>query len=384
MSTDNKKINVEDISFDDLIDGGIEDTVETIDDSVEEKPIESEEPKEEIEKTSLDADVEAKKEEGERQEQVLAETEIPQSPEGNLTRKPSEPTKEETEGTEVDDSVVGQVLSSLGYETEDSKYDDTAEGLTQMTKDVGSQMAEEQLDRLFEQYPLVGQHLSYVMNGGESQNFMAANDPREDFSRVKINEKDIRSQKYVLSEYFRAKGHDDKFIGDLLDDYQDGGKLFNKAQTAHKELVNMQDQYKRQLVEEQQAYQQQSIQEQQQFWDGVYDTIDQSKEFQGITVPDREKNKFFDYLSKPVTKEGYTQRDVDYGQAEMDVKLAMDYLMFKGFNLDKLITTKARTKSTQTLKDRIKGHQETVKSARKASKKPSKAVDIEDLDLRLF
>ena len=253
-----------------------------------------------------------------------------------------------------------------------------------MTKDVGSQMAEEQLDRLFEQYPLVGQHLSYVMNGGESQNFMAANDPREDFSRVKINEKDIRSQKYVLSEYFRAKGHDDKFIGDLLDDYQDGGKLFNKAQTAHKELVNMQDQYKRQLVEEQQAYQQQSIQEQQQFWDGVYDTIDQSKEFQGITVPDREKNKFFDYLSKPVTKEGYTQRDVDYGQAEMDVKLAMDYLMFKGFNLDKLITTKARTKSTQTLKDRIKGHQETVKSARKASKKPSKAVDIEDLDLRLF
>ena len=68
----------------------------------------------------------------------------------------------------------------------------------------------------------------------------------------------------------------------------------------------------------------------------------------------------------------------------MDVKLAMDYLMYKGFNLDKLIDKKARTKSTQSLKSRIKGHQETIKSARKASRTPSKAVDIEDLDLSLF
>ena len=68
----------------------------------------------------------------------------------------------------------------------------------------------------------------------------------------------------------------------------------------------------------------------------------------------------------------------------MDVKLAMDYLMFKGFNLDKIINAKARTKSTQSLKERIQTHQETGKSARKASKSPSKSVDVDDLDLSLF
>ena len=385
MNIDDKKINVDDISFSDMLDDGIEDTVETIDteEPQEEKPVEDEKPKEETEDSSLEDDVEAKKEEDKNQEQVLAEVEIPQEPTSKITKKASETTEEETE-SEVDDSVVGQVLSSLGYETED-KYDDTPEGLSQMAKDVGSQMAEDQLDRLFEQYPLVGQHLSYVMNGGESQNFMTVNDPRSDYSQMKISEKDLRGQKYILSEYFKAKGHNDQFTNDLLNDYQEGGKLYNKAQVAQKELIGMQNHYKKQVIEQQQQHQQQEREEQNKFWDGVYDTIDQSKEFQGITIPDREKGKFFDYLSKPVTKEGYTQRDVDHNGAEMDVKLAMDYLMFKGFNLDKLINTKARTKSTQTLKDRIKTHQEeTVKSARKASKAPNKSVNIEDLDLRLF
>ena len=387
MNIDDKKINVDDISFNDMLDEGIEDTVDTIDteEPQEENPIDNEEPKAETEETSLEDDVEAKKEDDNKQEQVLAEVEIPQVPESGLTKKKTtEAEEEKTEDGEVDDTVVGQVLSSLGYETKD-KYDDTAEGLSQMAKDVGSQMAEDQLDRLFEQYPLVGQHLSYVMNGGESQNFMTVNDPRSDYSKMKISEKDLRGQKYILSEYFKAKGLNDQFTNDLLNDYQEGGKLYNKAQTAQKELVGMQNHYKKQVIEQQQQHQQQEREEQNKFWDGVYDTIDQSKEFQGITIPDREKGKFFDYLSKPVTKEGYTQRDVDHNGAEMDVKLAMDYLMFKGFNLDKLINTKARTKSTQTLKDRIKTHQEeTVKSARKASKAPNKSVDIEDLDLRLF
>ena len=283
----------------------------------------------------------------------------------------------------MDDSVIGQVLSSLGYETED-RYDDTPEGLTKMAKDVGSQMAEEQLDVLFQKFPLVRDHLQYVMSGGDSQDFMAVNDPRGDYSRMRIQEKDVAGQKYILSEYFKTKGHDNKFINELLDDYQESGKLFAKAQNAQKTLATAQQQYKKQVVAQQRQYQQQQIQEQNKFWNGVYNTIDQSKEFQGIQIAEREKGKFFDYLSKPVTKEGYTQRDIDYSQAKMDVKLAMDYLMYKGFNLDKLIDKKARTKSTQSLKSRIKGHQETIKSARKASKSPSKAVDIEDLDLSLF
>ena len=64
----------------------------------------------------------------------------------------------------------------------------------------------------------------------------------------------------------------------------------------------------------------------------------------------------------------------------METKLAIDYLMYKGFDLEQVIDTKARTKNAKSLKDRIKKNEEKVKSARKAPKRKSD-FDIEDLDL---
>ena len=378
MSTDDKKINVDDISFEDLIDGGIQDSTEVEELELETNETEETDAKVEEEVAENDLDADAK----EKEEEESIEAPVQKSRAKKETSKSIEEDAEETSEKE-DDSIVSQVLSTLGYEVDDA-YEDTTEGLVALTKDVGTQIADETLDKLFEQYPLVGKHLEYVMNGGDSQQFMVTNDPRQDYSKIEIKETDTMSQKYVLSEYFRLKGHDKEFIDELLEDYEDSGKLQTKADSALKALAQAQAQHKEQMLEDQRKQQQNYVAEQQKFWDGVYDTIDKSKEFKGISIPEREKNKFFDYLSKPVTKEGYTQRDLDHNGSDMDVKLAIDYLMFKGFNLDKIINKKARTKSTRALKDKIKGHKESLKSAKKASRAPSTAVDIDSLDLSLF
>tara|TARA_R100000655_G_scaffold6472_2_gene18503 strand:- start:4627 stop:5763 length:1137 start_codon:yes stop_codon:yes gene_type:complete len=378
MSTDDKKINVDDISFEDLIDGGIQDSTEVEELELETNETEETDAKVEEEVAENDLDADAK----EKEEEESIEAPVQKSKAKKETSKSIEEDAEETSEKE-DDSIVSQVLSTLGYEVDDA-YEDTTEGLVALTKDVGTQIADETLDKLFEQYPLVGKHLEYVMNGGDSQQFMVTNDPRQDYSKIEIKETDTMSQKSVLSEYFRLKGHDKEFIDELLEDYEDSGKLQNKADSALKALAQAQAQHKEQMLEDQKKQQQNYVAEQQKFWDSVYDTIDKSKEFKGISIPEREKNKFFNYLSKPVTKEGYTQRDVDHNGSDMDVKLAIDYLMFKGFNLDKIINKKARTKSTRALKDKIKGHKESLKSAKKASRAPSTAVDIDSLDLSLF
>ena len=305
MNIDDKKINVDDISFDDLIDGGIEDSLEQ-EKEEDEANDDISNIKEDVPENDLDSDAEIKAEKEEEEEPVQKTS---------AKKETSEKIDDSEEEEEQDDSIIGEVLSSLGYKV-DEKYEDTTEGLVSLTKDIGAQMADDTLDKLFEQHPLVGKHLEYVMNGGKSEEFMTTNDPREDYSKMELKEDDSRSQKTILSEYFRLKGHD--------------------------------------------------------------------KEFKGISIPEREKTKFFDYLSKPVTKEGYTQRDLDHNGSEMDTKLAIDYLMYKGFNLDKLIDKKARTKSTRALKDKIKGHKESLKSAKKASRAPSTSVDIDNLDLQLF
>ena len=362
----NEKIKLDDITFDDVITGDGVDTV-AIDEI--EKPVEKEvkdEVKEEVKvEESTDEledieDVEKKEEEPEKEEVVDENVE---------------------DGDKEEDTVVSEILSKLGYDV-DQEYEDTSDGLAAMTKDVASQMADDRLDEVLEAFPLVKKHLEYVLNGGESENFMQAYDPNLDYNKYELAEDDSRSQKAILSDYFTEKGHDKEFIKELLEDYSDSGKLHTKAEAARKALGKQQAQRKEQMIVKQKETLQKQYKEQQEFWNGVSETIETSTEFAGLQVPQKEKSKFFNYLSKPVTKEGYTQRDLDHAQAAMEKKLAIDYLMFKDFNLDKIINTKAKTKATKSLRDKISKNEETVKSARKQSRK-SKNIDLDSLDLSI-
>ena len=176
------------------------------------------------------------------------------------------------------------------------------------------------------------------------------------------------------------KGHNEEFIQEMLEDYEDSGKMFGKAQLAKDALAQAQVQGRENMLETQRAQQEKAEQETTQFWNGVADVIESGKEFAGVSIPDRQKAKFFDYISDPVGKNGETQRDIDYTEAEMEVKLAIDYLMYSGFNLEDIIDTKARTKSARSLKGRIQSNEERVKSAKTASRQ-TKDFDSDNLDM---
>tara|TARA_R110000824_G_scaffold387889_1_gene583292 strand:- start:46 stop:1125 length:1080 start_codon:yes stop_codon:yes gene_type:complete len=355
-----EQIKIDDITFDDVIGG---DGVELM----EETPVIDE-------KESADEELE------EKEKEEVAEDDVLEVEEEEVSKEIDEDEDAEEDGE--DDTVVSEVLSKLGLELDSNEYDDTTEGLIKMTKDAGSQLAETKLDELFEAFPLVKNHLEYVLNGGDSQQFMKAYDPNTDFDKLSIKEDNTRLQKSVLTDYFTIKGHDQEFIQEMLEDYEDGGKLFSKAEQAKTALSKVQKAERSQMLSKQKEQTTNQQQEQQEFWTNVYDTIDQSKEFQGITIPDKEKKKFFNYVSKPIDKQGYTQRDIDHSSAEMETKLAIDYLMYKGFKLDEIINKKARTKNVRSLKDKIYKNEETVKSAKKRSRR-SKSFDIDSLDLSL-
>jgi CheY-like chemotaxis protein len=363
MSEDNKNISLDDISFDDMLGEGV--STET----AEAAPEVKEEVKDTVEADELDADAKELKAE-EPEEDIVEEEKVAEKKE-----------EEVEEDAPESDTVVSEILSKLGYET-DEEYEDTADGLLKLTQDMSGKIAESQLDELFEKFPLVKNHLEYVINGGESQDFMQAYDPKLDYNKIEIDETDSRSQKAILSDYFAGKGHDKDFIEELLEDYEDTGKLYQKAEAAKKALATSQGEERQKLVTRQKEQREQQAKKQEEFWSGVQDTIKTSNDFAGLTVPQKDKGKFFDYISKPVDKEGHTQRDLDHSEAEIEVKLAIDYLMYKGFKLDDIINKKARTKSAKSLRDKISKNEENLKSARKASKRRS-TFDIDDLDLSI-
>jgi len=373
MNEPNEKIQLDDITFDDVIGG---DGVETVDT-----------PKEELE--VVENELEELELEDPKDEDLEDDDEYEDEDEDDNDEYEDEEEDEDEYESEYDDSddpaeqptVINEILDSLGYDANDS-YDDTAEGLTKMTKDIASKMADDRIDDVLASFPLVKQHLEYVLHGGESKEFMSAHDPAIDYGAFTVGEEDSRSQRMILSNYLKLKGHDKEFSDELLEDYEDSGKLYQKSLAAQKALTSYQEKEREQMITNQRASQEKSNQSQREFWNGIADKIDDSDEFAGVRLAESEKNGFFNYLSQPVDKNGSTQRDVDHRDADMDVKLAIDYLMYKGFDLESLVNTRAKTAGARSLRDKISRSEASVKSARKASRR-NKKFDIDDLDLSI-
>lgn len=386
METPNneEKLDLNDISFDDIVsaDDTNVDTLELLDDS--DNTIKESKPEaEELDKTAavneLDDDASKVVTEDTDIIEPTDKDDVDKEEIEEGLEKVNEENEQEESSEVKDKSVVGEVLESLGFEGE-YEYEDTPEGLKTLTLDVANKLAEEQLDGIMENFPLVQRHLEYVMNGGQSQDFMKANDPQSDYSKVQLSEKDTPMQRVVLSNYFKAKGHDDNMIKELIEDYEDSGKLFAKAELAKSALATAQGKQREYMLAQQKEQNAKTREEEKQFWTGIHKTIQETDELAGITIPNREKNKFFKYISSPVNRNGHTQSMVDREKASQEQRLLMDYLMFKGLNLKDIIATKAKSQQTRSLKDRIvKASKTTLKSA-KTKTKAKTNLDLNDLD----
>ena len=51
----------------------------------------------------------------------------------------------------------------------------------------------------------------------------------------------------MLAQYFEAMGHGDEFIEETLNDYEDNGKLYNRALAAQEELAIAQEQQREEM-----------------------------------------------------------------------------------------------------------------------------------------
>ena len=364
MTDPNNKLNFDAISFDDVIGDGAPGL------DIAEEP--TQEVEEVEEPNELDEDAQQYDDQGDED----ADDDYYQREEEETYVEDS---TEEEEYSE-DSPIASQISDILGFELE-NEYDDTVEGLTEYVRDISQEVAEAQIQDLFEQFPEVQRHLDYVLAGGESEQFFQAHNPQNDFDNLQLTEKDTMTQKAVLAQYFQFKGHDNEFINEMLEDYEDSGKLFSKAQIAKDSLAQVQKQQREEMYQQQMEIFQQQEAEQEAFWDGVANTLEEGREFAGIRIPDRDKSNFFEYISAPVDDSGRTQRDIDYSEADMDVKLAIDYLMFSGFNLEDIISTKAKTESARNLRERIVSNQERVRNAKGQQRRKQQAFDPDNLDI---
>jgi hypothetical protein len=363
MADATDKIKLEDITFEDMIDEGLKET------PVEEPKKEEPTAEADLEDSSIDEDIQEKKEEPKEE------------PKEEVVEEPKVEAKEEPV-EELEDTLVSEIATKFGYDLE-GDYEDTPEGLTAMTNEIANKVAESQLDKLFVAYPEVKEHLEYSMNGGDSRQFILGNNAIKDLKDFTITENNINSQQAVMAEYLKVKGHDQDFISEMISDYTDSEKLYDKAVKAKKALVEYHENVKTEQLKKQAEYRKVNEQDQKKFWDGVHETISTGKEFKGITIQEKDKSDFFDFISRPINSQGTTKRDQAYGEADIETRLAIDYLLYSKFDLKSLVTKKAKTKASKDLRSRLKASGNKIKTAGKGVKTSTGTFDVDDLDLDL-
>ena len=269
------------------------------------------------------------------------------------------PVADESKKDEVeadDDSLVGFLSQRFGYDLGEQKFEDTPEGIEAFTKAVASKQFEEYIDKLEQELPDVVEYMEFRLNGGDPRSFYESLSQEVDYKQLSFGEEDSATQKRVLRDFYSAQGFDADTTGELIKNYETAGILFTQAKMALPTLVKLKENQKQKQLQEQQQQRQVMEQQQQQYLQEVQQTV-QKGQLRDIKLSEADTKSFQNWLFKPVTKDGKTQRAIDREKLSLEDKLALEYLVHKGFNISSLVTAKAQTLNVQKFKEKLKGTQ---------------------------
>jgi len=257
-----------------------------------------------------------------------------------------EPTDEPT--------VIANLATSFGYQFEEGEeYPDDEDGLKSFVPKVAEKMASAQLLEFFQQFPDVEEYTRYRINGGDPDKYREAV-AGAGIEKVTLTEEDEATQKTMLNKYLVKQGYEAAEIEEIITDYSNTGLLFKQAKNAQTKLAKMSEKEHAAIVANQQKAKDQEVAETREFWGKIENTVTTGV-IKGIQIPDSEKKKFFDWMAKPADKQGRSQRDLTREKMDVETMIAMEYLLYKNFDLGKLITAKAQTIQARSLRAGLGG-----------------------------
>lgn len=341
-----------------------------IDNEVEDKETSSEE--------SFQLEKEKEKEENNNETDESSENNEENTEENNENNEESsEENNEENENNE-DDSVVSSLMETLGYQpAEDEEYEDSEEGIAKLVRNASQQNAERYFQEQLEQAPVIRDFLQYTQAGGDPTTFLETTFPSTDYSTLEFDENNESQQEHLVRQELVARGYEGEDLKQELEDIKNGGILESKAKRALNSLSRMQQEEKQNLLKQQQQEYQKEQQETQQFWNETFKFIDNTNEIKGMKLPEAEKSSFKSFLYKPV-QNGKTQREMFLEEMSTEDSLAVDYMLFKKFNIGSLVDKRAKDQRAKSLRERIN---KSKLDKQNRQSKVNKKSDGSDIDL---
>lgn len=339
----------------------------------EEKPVED--TVEEVKETTETPETQEESKPEESAEEPVEELEEPVA---------KEEAAENTESDETDSepSIISTLVERLGYDIQ-GEFSDDYDGIVGVTKEAATKMAEEQFQQVFSAFPDIQEYLNYRVSGGDPDKYFEVAAKEIDFSKLELNEKDLGMQRKVLETFLVSQGYEPEEVTDTIQDYEDAKILYKNAGRAVKKLAVAQASAKETLLKQQQEDAKIVAKQTKETWNNIGTIINKGR-LKEFTIPEADKKKFYNWMSVPVDQQGRSQRIIDREKLDQESILAMEYLMYKGLDLSKLINTKATTRQAVNLKAKLKSNTQTATRRMKGNKggfnKTSKRPTIPSLD----
>jgi hypothetical protein len=274
----------------------------------------------------------------------LEDDEDLEAPEGKKGEEKEEEVEEEKEGGLFKD-VAKHFYDEGLFSDFDEEMEDSPEAFQEMIEKTVEKKIADYKDSF--QNPTSKQFLEYIENGGDPSQFIQATSGI-DYS--KIDEEgvsdDIDSQKQILRNWYSDQGEDPQDAEDMIQAFEDSGHLEKRSLTGLKKLKKKQEAAKEELVEKQKVQAQSRRDDNQKILTKLKDDIDSSDDIGGFPVNKKQKNDFYDYITKVNPKTGKTGLMAD--SSDEKNQMLMSYLYFNKFNFSKL-EKKAKTKETRNL-----------------------------------
>ena len=367
---DLSKVTVSDL----LNDKKIPDSTEPTDEKPEEKVEESTE--------AVDTTEEVQKEEAPIAEEESSEDKSVEEPVSKETEEVAEKSESEEDS---EPSIIQTLRERMGYEI-DGEFAEDYDGIIGLTKATANKMAEEQFGQVFAAFPDVQEYMNYRVAGGNPSEYFEVAAKEMDFSKLQLNEKDKGMQRKVVETFLNMQGYEPEEITDSIQDYEDANLLYKNASRAVKKIAAAQAKNKENLLQRQADEAKTAAAQTQQTWKEIGEIINKGK-LRDFAIPEAEKKKFYNWMATPIDKNGRSQRLLDREKMDQESILAMEFLVYKGLDLSKLINTKATTRQAVNLKAKLKSNTQSASRRMKGNKgtynKTQKRAVVPTLD-KLF
>jgi hypothetical protein len=313
----------------------------------------------ELEKAALEVEM--------AKEKITVETTDPE--------KELEPTEESEEFSYA--PIFQELVDSSILPESEKEYEDSLDGFKEYIEDAKEALFKEYKEAIVD--PVAQQFIDFLENGGSRDEFINKVTALPDYSTFDLS--DEETAKNLIRDNLTIQEYDPKDIEELINEYSEIGSLEKHAKVAQKKLIDFADKEIKALAAEQKRIEAERVAKLEKEAEDLRASIYESESIAGFKLTNADKDKFYQYLTKPVKQDArgriYTQSMLDTTEED---KIKMAFFKYKKFDFTD-VENKAQSKAVQDIQKQLKKRPDNLSFRTTSQGEQKEEMAIKNMDV---